>query len=89
MVADTSAVLRWIDAHFDDSVARLRDFLRIPSVGADPAHDADTRRAAEWLASELRGIGIEASLHDTAGHPMVVGRAAEGRGPRILYYGHY
>ncbi len=89
MVADISAVLRWIDAHFDDSVARLRDFLRIPSVGADPAHDADTRRAAEWLVTELRGIGIEAALHDTPGHPMVVGRVEEGRGPRILYYGHY
>ncbi len=89
MAADTGPVLQWIEAHFDDSVKRLEEFLRIPSVGADPAHDADTRRAAEWLQGELRGIGIETALHDTPGHPMVVGRSEEGQGPRILYYGHY
>ncbi len=89
MTVDTGPVLAWIEAHFDDSVKRLEEFLRIPSVGADPAHDADTRRAAEWLTGELRGIGIEAALHETPGHPMVVGRSEEGRGPRILYYGHY
>ncbi len=88
-MADTAAVLAWIDAHFEESVARLERFLRIPSVGADPAHDADTRRAAEWLVAELRDIGIDAALHETLGHPMVVGHCGEGGGPRILYYGHY
>ena len=85
------SVLDRIDAGLDDSVARLCDFLRIPSVGTDPSHDADTRRAAEWLVAELRAIGFDAGLRETAGQPMVVGHHA-GRGtggPRLLYYGHY
>jgi len=29
------------------------EFLRIPSVSAKSDHDADTRRAAEWLQAAL------------------------------------
>ena len=37
----------------------LKALLRIPSVSTDPAHAADTRRAAEFVAAELRRIGME------------------------------
>ena len=33
------AVLSWIDEHLEESLVRVEDFLRIPSVGTDPAHD--------------------------------------------------
>lgn len=84
-----SPVLAEIDRSFEASVARLMDFLRIPSVGTDPTHDADTRRAAEWLAGTLSEIGLEASVRPTAGQPMVLAKADGGPGPRLLYYGHY
>ena len=79
-----------LDGGFDASLGRLKDFLRIPSVGTDPAYKADTLRCAEWLAGELRGIGFEAGARPTAGMPMVVGhwKGPEGA-PHILYYGHY
>ena len=84
-----AAVRSWLDAHFEQSVARLCDFLRIPSVGTDPAHDADTRRAAEWLARELAALGLEVALEETGGHPVVFARGGAADGPRLLYYGHY
>ena len=86
-----SAVLGRIDADFDKSLERLFDLLRIPSISTDPAHAADCRQAAEWLAKELTGIGIEASVRETEGHPMVIGhRKGEGKpGPHVLFYGHY
>ncbi|MBG85129.1 MAG: hypothetical protein CMJ40_11370 [Phycisphaerae bacterium] len=83
-------VLTWIDEHLEESLARVEDFLRIPSVGTDPAHDADTRRAAEFAGELLREIDMDAKVHDTPGQPMVTASdPGPGDGSRILYYGHY
>ena len=88
------ALLAEVERAFPKSIERLSDFLRIPSVSTDPAFDAETRRCAEWLVAELRGLGFEAEAAKTIGQPMVVahhpgvGPDAASR-PRILYYGHY
>ena len=84
-------VLTAIDQGLDDSVARLFDLLRIPSISTDPAHKPDCRKAAQWLVRELEDIGFEASVRDTPGHPMVVGHdhAAGPDTPHVLFYGHY
>jgi acetylornithine deacetylase/succinyl-diaminopimelate desuccinylase-like protein len=68
----------------------LFDLLRIPSVSARSEYAPDVRRAAEWLRDSLAGIGFEASIHPTPGHPIVLGewRGAPGA-PTILVYGHY
>src|SRR5437773_6170399 len=72
-------------------LAELSAFLRIPSVSTLPAHDADCRRAAEWVADELRGLGahdIQFLGSDT--HPVVWGRGPDVPGaPTLLLYGHY
>lgn len=69
----------------------LFDFLRIPSVSAQPAHDADTRNAAEWVKRSLEQAGLAATVHDTPGHPVVIGewRGAGPNAPTVLIYGHY
>ena len=69
----------------------LNDFLRIPSVSARSEHDADTAAAAEWTAASLRAAGLEATVHPTAGHPVVVGewRGAPAGAPTVVVYGHY
>ncbi len=40
-------------------VDELKALLRIPSISTDPKHAADVRRAAEFVATELRRIGME------------------------------
>ena len=84
-------VLAHLDRDFDQAVERLCDLLRIRSVGTDPAYKDDTRQAAQWLADQLAGMGFEASLRETPGHPMVVAHhpGPGGDGPHVLYYGHY
>ena len=84
-------VLARIDAGMDDSLERLKDLLRIPSISTDPKYAGDVKRAAEWCATELSAIGFDASARETSGHPMVVAHHAADRpgAPRILYYGHY
>jgi len=85
-------VLRSIDDGLDYSVARLSEFLKIPSISTDPAYRADCERAAGWICSELQGLGFTASVRPTSGLPMVVAhyRPENGAaGPHVLFYGHY
>jgi len=83
-------------------VEELKALLRIPSISTLPEHNADTRRAAEFVATELRRIGMEnVRLIETTtaahpdGHPLVYAdwlRAAPVNGkpaPTVLLYGHY
>ena len=83
-------VLAKIDASLPDSLERLFAFVRIPSISTDPAYAGECRRAAEWLAADLKTIGFAASVRDTAGHPMVVAHHDGLQGsPHVLFYGHY
>ena len=92
-----AAVLHYVDAGLDRSRARLFELLRIPSVSTQPEHRDDCVRAAEWVRDQLTGLGFDASVRATAGHPVVVahhsGPAAGGpagyTGPHVLFYGHY
>ncbi|MBO6885610.1 MAG: M20/M25/M40 family metallo-hydrolase [Marivita sp.] len=83
------AVLDHADAHMEDSLARLFDLVRIPSVSTVPAHAGDCRAAADWLAGQLAGLGFDASVRPTGGHPMVVAHQTDAPGPHVLFYGHY
>ena len=71
----------------------LSEFLRIPSVSADPAHQDDLERAGEWLADKIRRGGGEAELVPYGKRPLVVGeiRASNGGSdaPTVLAYGHF
>jgi acetylornithine deacetylase/succinyl-diaminopimelate desuccinylase-like protein len=68
----------------------LFEFLRIPSVSAKSDHNADTKRAAEWVKASLDKIGVPAKIYPTAGHPVVVGEWRKAPGaPTVLVYGHY
>lgn len=84
-----------LDSYFTKEERRIRaeldEFLRIPSVSARSEHNADTARCAEWLAGQIRTLGMAASVHTTPGHPIVVGewRNAGAGAPTILVYGHY
>ncbi len=84
------AVHAYIDQHMERFREELDAFLRIPSVSARREHDDDTRRAAEWLADRMRDAGLTVTLHETPGHPIVVGshHGSEGA-PTLLVYGHY
>jgi acetylornithine deacetylase/succinyl-diaminopimelate desuccinylase-like protein len=71
----------------------LSEWLRIPSVSADPANANDVQRAGEWLCERLRAAGGESELVDWHGQPLAVGeiRASEGAdsAPTVLVYGHF
>jgi acetylornithine deacetylase/succinyl-diaminopimelate desuccinylase-like protein len=83
--------LEWLAAREATVLAGLNQFLAIPSVSTRTEHQADVTRCADWLASELRRIGLAVECHATAGHPVVLAewRGAVGEAPTLLIYGHY
>ena len=90
-MTDTGPLLDHIDQNLDAARARLFDWLRIPSISAQPDHAADCRRAADWLRDELAGLGFTAAVRPTAGHPVVLAQhpGPGGDAPHLLFYGHY
>ena len=86
-------VLAKIDADLDNSINRLFEFVRIPSISTDSAYKDFCRAAADHVAKDFESLGFEASVRPTAGHPVVVaksnGATAANNGPRVLFYGHY
>ncbi len=87
----------WLDANEPASIDRLIEWLKIPSVGTDPAHDKDTAAAGQWAADHLLASGFRLELMptgtpDAPGHPIVLAHcdgAADYSGPHVLFYGHY
>ena len=76
------------DPWFDE----LAEFIRIPSVSADPAHGADVLRAGEWVRDLVSAAGGHAEIVDWHGQPLAVGEipASGGRpAPTVLCYGHF
>jgi acetylornithine deacetylase/succinyl-diaminopimelate desuccinylase-like protein len=69
----------------------LKALLRIPSVSTLPEHKDDCQKAAEFLAAELKRIGMEnVRIIKTDGHPLVYADWLRAAGkPTALVYGHY
>src|SRR3954447_17328436 len=72
-------------------LGELKELLRIPSVSTLPEHKDDVRRAAQFVADEMKRIGMEhVEVIPTSGHPLVYGDWLHAPGkPTVLCYGHY
>lgn len=83
--------LQFTEANKANALDELKQFLRIPSISTLPENTGDVRRAAEFLAAELKRIGMEnVRLIETAGHPLVYADHLHAAGkPTVLCYGHY
>ncbi len=85
---DSAPALAYVENHVDDTIDRLFALMRIQSVSTDPAFAEQCQRAARALADELAGLGFDARVAQTEGHPIVVAHH-DGPGPHVLFYGHY
>lgn len=81
----------YLEANADRILREILEFVRIPSVSTDPAHGADVRRAADWLAAMIRHAGpFAVRIMPTARHPVVYAEWLGAPGaPTVLVYGHY
>jgi len=72
-------------------LSELKDLLRIPSVSTLDEHKPDIQKAADFVANELRRIGMEnVEIIPTKGHPLIYGDWLHAAGkPTVLCYAHY
>src|SRR5580704_4717779 len=87
------AVLDYLKQNQVRFLAEFCDYLRFPSVSAQPQHKNDLQACAKWLVAHCQQIGLETKLCETKGHPIVVAKtsAAPGKSgkPHFMVYGHY
>jgi len=96
--------LSWLAANEKQSIERLFEWLRIPSISTDPKYRGDVREAGEWAAAQLRGCGLRTEIREIgevradgkgSGHPIVMAYggpesgAGGDAGTHVLFYGHY
>src|SRR3954453_2865805 len=69
----------------------LKDLLRIPSISTLTEHKSDVQKAAEFVANDLRRIGLDhVEVVPTKGHPLVYADWLHAPGkPTVFWYAHY
>ena len=85
-------VLDYLKRNQKRFVGELCEYIRIPSVSAQPAHAGDMRACTEWLAKHCRQIGLSAEVRPTRGHPVVIAKTPRRKNSRkrhFVVYGHY
>src|SRR5947208_1863706 len=86
------AVIDFLKQNESRSIEQLCDYVRFPSVSAQPKHSNDMKTCAEWLVKHCAQIGLQAQLCSTQGHPIVLAktpRKTSSSRPHFLVYGHY
>ena len=82
----------FVAGHVAELHADLDQWLRIPSISADPARAGDVRRNAEWLVAALRRTGFPTvEIWETPGAPAVFAEwpADEPDATVVTVYGHH
>ncbi|HEY4952055.1 MAG TPA: dipeptidase [Verrucomicrobiae bacterium] len=73
--------------------SQLDDFfsyLRFPTISAEPARKPAMKDCATWLAQKFSSLGFTATIHETAGAPVVLAKSPFSPAKKtILIYGHY
>jgi acetylornithine deacetylase/succinyl-diaminopimelate desuccinylase-like protein len=84
---DLSDVFAYVDAHRQDFLDRLIDYVRRPSISA---HGLGIAEVAAYIAAVMERIGLAARIIPTAGWPMVLAERKDVPGaPTVILYGHY
>ncbi len=83
-------VAQFLAENAERHVDELKDFLRIASVSADSAYDAEMQKGADFVVAQMTAAGLDAQIVKTDGHPIVYGsRTGVSDAPTVLLYGHY
>ena len=90
-MASVDAAIAYARSHTDEHLEQYKELLAIPSVSTLSEHTDDIKRCGEWLAGQLRALGMtRVEIMPTPRHPVVYAEwlGAPGK-PTILVYGHY
>lgn len=90
-MSQTDAAIEYARANRERFLHELEELVNIPSISTLSDHKGDMERAAEWVANQMRAVGLEnVAILPTAGHPVAYGEWLHAKDkPTILVYGHY
>lgn len=91
-MTDPTKAVEYIRSNGKRFLDELKEFVAIPSVSTLDEHKPDVRRAADWVATQLRSIKMKkVMIMPTKGHPVVYGEwlGAGKSAPTVMIYGHY
>jgi pimeloyl-ACP methyl ester carboxylesterase len=78
-------VFAYVDAHRDQSLEELFTLLRQPSISTQNVGVVET---AQMLAGMMRDAGIETTIYETTGFPVIYGELrAPTPAPTLLIWG--
>ena len=83
--------LQYARRNKENFLTTYKEILTIPSVSTEKTHKPDIQHAAEWLAAQLRTLGMQkVQLFPTSQSPIVYGEWLGIPGAlTVLIYGHY
>ncbi len=86
-----SELKTWFARHRDKIREAYFQFLKIPSISADPVHRPDCLRCAKWLVDFFKKAEWHAEAIETETLPIVFAEdlTAGPDRPTVLIYGHY
>lgn len=86
---DRARLASRVEALRPEFARQLKQLVEVPSVSAQSRHQADMRRCAEVAADLVRGAGGTATICETPGNPVVVGRLGDDPShPSVVVYNH-
>jgi acetylornithine deacetylase/succinyl-diaminopimelate desuccinylase-like protein len=91
-MSDLHKALEYAHQNNERFLNELKELVAIPSISTSPEYKEEVARAAEWLAAQLRSLGMDkVQVLPTGGHPVVYGEwlGAGADKPTVLIYGHY
>ncbi len=85
------SVNQYIATHRERFLSELLELLRIPSISADPAYQAEVLKMAEATRQHLLDAGADrVEVMETPGYPIVYAeKIIDPSLPTVLVYGHY
>ena len=81
----------YIDEHYISLIDELKEWLRVPSVSADPHYQSSVLKMSDLVADSLKKAGADnVELLPTGGFPVVFGeKIVNPDAPTVIVYGHY
>ena len=81
---------KWLNSSRETRNTQRFEFLRLKSVGTDPAYLDDCRECSAWLKRWLNALGFVVDLLGPDNAPKIVFAVRKGEGDlTAMFYGHY
>jgi acetylornithine deacetylase/succinyl-diaminopimelate desuccinylase-like protein len=84
-----SDIERFVQSAQPEFESKLREWVEIPTISAEPEHKPDIERGAAAAVAYLRALGAQAEAIPTPGNPVVIGKFVTGTDrPTVTIYNH-